>query len=106
MRLPEEPPTEPSAFVAANLFCPADPDTPQAFEIEPREEENHMAPLEPCMLHKPLEPDSPLQPETLLKVTTEDIIDHFWSEKVQECECIEQAVEPDHDDELVLDYPV
>lgn len=102
MRLPEEPPSEPSAFVMANLYCPADPDTPYCFEIEPRDEENHLAPLEPSMLHKPLDPESPLQPESIVKVTTED----FNSEQVQECEYIERKSEPSHDDEPMLEYPV
>ena len=72
MRLPEEPPSEPSTFVMANLYCPADPDTPSFFEIEPREEEIHIPPLEPSKLHLPLEPDSPPQPDQIMKITTEE----------------------------------
>ena len=41
IRKPEDPPTEPSPYIVANIFCPADPDTPYNYEIEPREEEYH-----------------------------------------------------------------
>ena len=50
MRFPEDPPTEPSTIIMPNLFCPADPDTPYNYEIEPREEEFHFAPFEPVPL--------------------------------------------------------
>ena len=38
MRLPEDPPLEPCVFIMPNIFCPVDPDTPQNFEFDPREE--------------------------------------------------------------------
>lgn len=102
MRLPEDPPQEPSsAFIMPNLYCPADPDTPYNFEIEPREEEHHFAPLEPMILHEPLEPDAPGYPERMIKMAVEE----FKSEVIEECEKVRKAVEPEHDDEPVLSYP-
>ena len=59
MRLPEEPPLEPNPVILPNLYCPADPDTPYINEIAPREEDHHIAPLEPVYLHQPLEPENP-----------------------------------------------
>ena len=102
MRLPEEPPSEPTSYVMPNLYCPADPDTPYGFEIEPREEEYHFAPLEPIVIHKPIEPEGPGYPERMIKMST----DEFMSEKlVDESETLQKVAEPDHDDEPVLDYP-
>mmetsp|Transcript_28915 Transcript_28915/g.38548 ORF Transcript_28915/g.38548 Transcript_28915/m.38548 type:complete len:166 (+) Transcript_28915:821-1318(+) len=101
MRLPEEPPSEPSAYIMPNLYCPADPDTPYNFEIEPREEEYHYAPLEPRSLHEPFEPEDPPYPERMIKMSTEEIM----SERLDECETIAKVPEPDHDDEPVLAYP-
>ena len=81
MRLPEDPPQEPSsAFIMPNLYCPADPDTPYNFEIEPREEEIHFAPLEPMLLREPYEPDAPGYPDRMIKMSYEE----FQSEKVDE----------------------
>lgn len=74
MRLHEEPPSEPCAFVMPNLYCPADPDTPYNFEIEPREEEYHYSPLEPMVMHKLLEPDCPGYPERMIKMSTEEFM--------------------------------
>jgi len=85
-----------------NLYCPADPDTPYNFEIEPREEEYHYAPLEPMVMHKPIEPDCPAYPERMIKMAIEE----FMSEKLEECEqppC--KIEEPCHDDEPILQYP-
>ena len=102
MRLPEEPPVEPNPIELANLYCPPDPDTPYNYEILPREEDDYIAPLEPVHLHLPLEPEPPSQPDRMVKVSTEQ----FRSEKAEECEPIGRIIEPNHDDETVLDYPI
>ena len=101
MTLPEEPPALPQAFIMPNLFCPVDPDTPQNFEIEPRAEEFHFAPIEPLPLRKPIEPDDPPYPERMIKSNIEDQI----AEKLEEPEIIHRLPEPDHDDEPMLTYP-
>ena len=101
MRLPEEPPSEPIAYIMPNLFCPVDPDTPYNFEIEPREEEQHIAPLEPLPLRILLEPEPPAYPERMIKMSTEDIM----SEKLDEPDLIRRPSEPCHDDEPMMDYP-
>lgn len=67
MRFPEDPPTEPSAIIMPNLYCPADPDTPYNYEIEPREEELHFAPLEPLSLFQAKEPEEPPFPDRMIK---------------------------------------
>jgi len=101
MTLPEEPPAEPQAFIMPNLFCPVDPDTPYNFEIEPREEELHFAPIEPLALRLPIEPDDPPYPERMIKSNVED----FMSERLEEPEIIKRFPEPNHDDEPMLPYP-
>ena len=50
MRLPQEPPAEPPMYIMANIYCPVDPDTPYNYEIEPRDEEFPIEPLEPLPL--------------------------------------------------------
>ena len=101
MRLPEEPPAEPSAYIMPNLFCPVDPDTPYNYEIEPREEEFPYVPMEPLPLRKPIEPEDPPYPERMIKSNTEEM----WSEKLDEPEMFVKLQEPDHDDEPMLDFP-
>ena len=101
MRLPEEPPAEPSAFIMPNLFCPVDPDTPYNYEIEPRGEEQPYAPLEPLPLRQAIEPEEPAYPERMIKMSTEEM----WSEKIEEPELFAKLREPDHDDEPMLEYP-
>ena len=80
MRLPEEPPAEPSVYIMPNLYCPVDPDTPYNYEIEPREEEYPYAPIEPLPLRRADEPDDPPYPERMIKSQTDDI----FSEKLEE----------------------
>jgi hypothetical protein len=67
MRLPKDPPTEPSAIIMPGLYCPADPDTPYNYEIEPREEEYHFAPIEPLSLQQAHEPEEPAFPDRMIK---------------------------------------
>ena len=102
MRLPKDPPQEPSsAIIMPNLYCPADPDTPYNLDLEPREEETHFAPLEPLLLREPIEPEAPGYPERMIKMSIEE----FKSDKVDEDEQTRKADEPQHDDEPVLEYP-
>ena len=82
MRLPEEPPAEPSPFVMPNLFCPADPDTPYNYEIEPRQEERPIGPGESLPLRQAIEPEDPPYPERMIKMSTEEM----WSEMIEEPE--------------------
>ena len=100
--MPEEPPSEPSPFIMPNLYCPVDPDTPYNFEIEPREEEFHLAPIEPLPLRKPHDPDEPGYPsDRMPKSSTEE----FFSEKLPEPVRVPRSVEPCHDDEPMMEYP-
>jgi len=80
MRLPEEPPSEPAAFIMPNLYCPIDPDTPYNFEIEPREEELHFASVEPMVLLRAIEPEDPPYPDRMIKFKKEDLM----SERLEE----------------------
>ena len=98
MRMPEEPPLEPSPFIMPNLYCPVDPDTPYNFEIEPREEEYHLAPLEPMPLRKPYEPDDPPYPERMIKSSTEEMM----SEKPEEPIKLLKSEEPEYEPSMSL----
>ena len=101
MRLPEEPPSEPTPYIMPNLYCPVDPDTPYNYEIEPREEDVPLECSEPIALRQPFEPDDPPYPERMIKSSTEDMM----SDKLDEPDNIRRVVEPDHDDEPMLTYP-
>ena len=101
MRLPQEPPAEPPMYIMANIYCPVDPDTPYNYEIEPRDEEFPIEPLEPLPLRQAIEPDDPPYPEKMIKSSTKEII----NEKSEEPEMIQKPQEPAHDDEPALPYP-
>ena len=104
-RLPEDPPSEPSTFVMANIYCPLDPDTPYCYDPEPREEDTNLnsPPLEPFIMHKPLEPENIYAHPEAPSMRIEEMM----SEKLDEQESltIGRAKEPSHDDEPILTYP-
>ena len=88
-------------YIMANIYCPVDPDTPYNYEIEPRDEEFPIEPLEPLPLRQAIEPDDPPYPEKMIKSSTKEII----NEKSEEPEMIQKPQEPAHDDEPALPYP-
>ena len=105
IKLPEDPPLEPTTFIMANIYCPADPDTPYNYDQEPREEDInfHLAPLEPLIMHKPMEPENIQGAPEEPSLKTEEMM----STKLEEEESagVEKASEPSHDDEPILPYP-
>ena len=86
MRLPNDPPSEPSAFIMPNIYCPPDPETPFNYDPEPREDDLNLysAPTEPPVMYLLPEPENTLTLPEAPQLNTEE----FMSEKLEECEGI------------------
>ena len=102
MRLPEDPPTEPSSIITANLLQPLEPDVPDNDDVYPTALEFTQCPDSPRSMRLPLEPMEPALPERMLKSSTAE----FWCEILEEPEFPEKPVEPEPEADPFLPYPM
>ena len=102
MRLPEDPPLEPSAIIMPNLLKPLDPDVPDNDDVYPRVLEFFRPPGSPQSLRKPREPEDPPIPERMIKSSTAE----FYCEVLEEPETPEKPVEPEPEKDPYLPYPM
>ena len=102
MRLPEDPPTEPSSIITANLLQPLEPDVPDNDDVYPTALEFTQCPDSPRSMRLPLEPMEPALPERMLKSSTAE----FWCEVLEEPEFPEKPAEPEPEADPFLPYPM
>ena len=102
MRLPEDPPLEPSAIIMPNLLQPLDPDVPDNDDVYPRMLEFFRPPSSPQSMRRPLEPEEPGLPERMIKSSTAE----FYCEVLDEPETPEKPIEPEPEEDPYLPYPM
>ena len=102
MRLPEEPPLEPSSIITPNLLQPFEPAVPDCDDPYPMALEHTHLPDSPRPMRLPLEPMEPSLPERMLKSSTAE----FYCEVLEEPEFPEKPAEPEPESDPFLPYPM